>query len=174
MENQGRLLALDPQPARLGLVREAASRLGVSIVEALDGAVEALAPRFSEACDAVLVDAPCSNLGVLRRNPDVKWRRHPEDVSSASARQQTILAAAATMVRPGGRLVYATCSLEPEENDEVVRHLLASGAGFRPDPAAAFPLPLEADGLRCLPHRHGTDGFTAFRLRRDGSAKMTA
>jgi 16S rRNA (cytosine967-C5)-methyltransferase len=174
MENQGRLLALDPQPARLGLVREAASRQGVSIVEALEGTVEALAPRFREACDAVLVDAPCTNLGVLRRNPEVKWRRRPDDVRAASARQQAILAAAATMVRPGGRLVYATCSLEPEENDEVIHHLLASEAGFRPDWAAAFPFPQEAAGLRCLPHRHGTDGFTAFRLRRAGSAKMTA
>jgi 16S rRNA (cytosine967-C5)-methyltransferase len=174
MENQGRLLALDPQPARLGLVRESASRLGVSIVETLEGAVEAIAPRFSGACDAVLVDAPCSNLGVLRRNPEVKWRRRPEDIVAAAGRQRAILAAAATMVRPGGRLVYATCSLEPEENDEVVCELLASGAGFHPDPPAAFPLALEGAGLRCLPHRHETDGFTAFRLRRAGSVKMTA
>jgi 16S rRNA (cytosine967-C5)-methyltransferase len=174
MENRGRLLALDPQPGRLGLVREAAGRLGVSIVETLEGSVEALAPRFADSCDAVLVDAPCSNLGVLRRNPEVKWRRRPEDVGAAAARQRSILAAAATMVRPGGRLVYATCSLEPEENEEVVGTILTSGSGLRPDPPATFPLPLEGHGLRCLPHLHGTDGFTAFRLRRDGSAKMTA
>jgi 16S rRNA (cytosine967-C5)-methyltransferase len=172
MENRGRLLALDPQPGRLGLVREAASRLGVSIVETLEGSVETLAPRFAGSCDAVLVDAPCSNLGVLRRNPEVKWRRRPEDIVAAAARQRAILAAAATMVRPGGRLVYATCSLEPEENDAVVETIL--GSGFRPDPPATFPIPLQRQGLRCLPHQHGTDGFTAFRLRRDGSAKMSA
>jgi 16S rRNA (cytosine967-C5)-methyltransferase len=174
MENRGRLLALDPQPGRLGLVREAADRLGVSIVETLEGSVEALAPRFTESCDAVLVDAPCSNLGVLRRNPEVKWRRRPEDVQAAAARQRTILAAAATMVRPGGRLVYATCSLEPEENDAVVEATFPAGSGFHPDPPQSFPIALEGHGLRCLPHRHGTDGFTAFRLRRDGSAKMSA
>lgn len=167
MGHQGRLLAFDPQPARLGLVREAAARLGVSIVETLEGSAEALGPRFVGACDAVLVDAPCSNLGVLRRNPEVKWRRRPEDVATAAARQRAILAAAAAMVRPGGRLVYATCSLEPEENEDVARDLLAAG-GFRADPPSVFPLPLEGGELRCLPHRHGTDGFTAFRLRRAG------
>jgi 16S rRNA (cytosine967-C5)-methyltransferase len=172
MGNQGRILALDPQPARLGLVRQAAARLGLTIVEAREGPVEALGPRLSESCDAVLVDAPCSNLGVLRRNPEVKWRRRPEDLDAAAGRQRAILAAAAAMVRPGGRLVYATCSLEPEENDAVVRDLLAGAGGFRPDPPTAFPLPLDAGRLRCLPHRHGTDGFTAFRLRRTGGGPL--
>ena len=167
MEDRGRVLALDPAPARLARVREAAARLGTASVEALDGTVEALAPRFREACDAVLVDAPCSNLGVLRRNPEVKWRRQPADLAASARGQGRILAAAAAMVRPGGRLVYATCSLEPEENAEVAGAFLAAHPGFRPDPPATFPLPLDADGaLRCLPHRHGTDGFTAVRFRR--------
>jgi len=166
MANRGRLLAFDPQPARLGLVREAASRLGVAVVETLEGTVEVLAPTFRDTCDAVLVDAPCSNLGVLRRNPEVKWRRAPHDLAAAAIRQQAILAAAATMVRPGGRLVYATCSLEPEENEAVTRALIEARADFRPSPPATFPLPLEQGVLRCLPHRHGTDGFTAVRFRR--------
>jgi 16S rRNA (cytosine967-C5)-methyltransferase len=166
MDNRGRILAFDPQPRRLDLVKEAAARLGVGIVETLGGAAEALAPGFSDGCAAVLVDAPCSNLGVLRRNPEVKWRRQPTDIATAAARQQTILAAAATMVRPGGRLVYATCSLEPEENDGVVQALLAARPDFRPDPPSVFPLPLDNGVLRCLPHRHGTDGFTAVRFRR--------
>lgn len=167
MDNRGRVLAVDPQPARLGLVREAARRLGAVIAETIEGAVEAIAPRFAGACDAVLVDAPCSNLGVLRRNPEVKWRRQPQDLLASAERQRTILAAAATMVRPGGRLVYATCSLEPEENDEVVTAWAATRPDFRLDPPATFPLPADPDGvLRCLPHRHGTDGFTAVRLRR--------
>ena len=167
MEDRGRVLALDPAPARLARVREAAARLGMASVEALDGPVEALAPRFREACDAVLVDAPCSNLGVLRRNPEVKWRRQPADLAPSALRQGRILTAAGAMVRPGGRLVYATCSLEPEENAEVARAFLAAHPGFGPDPPADFPLPLDPDGvLRCLPHRHGTDGFTAVRFRR--------
>ena len=167
LENRGRVLAFDPQPMRLARVREAAARLGAGIVEALDGTAEALAPRFSAACEGVLVDAPCSSLGVLRRNPDVKWRRQPGDLAASAERQRGILAAAAAMVKPGGRLVYATCSLEPEENEEVAGAFRAAHPDFRPDPPAAFPFPLEADGtLRCLPHRHGTDGFTAVRFRR--------
>lgn len=167
MDNRGRILAFDPQPARLALVREAAARLKATIVETLDGSAEALAPRFAGACDAVLVDAPCSNLGVLRRNPEVKWRRAPADVTAGAARQRAILDATATMVKPGGRLVYATCSLEPEENDGVVGAFLAGRRDFAVDPPRDFPLPLGPDGaLRCLPHRHGTDGFIAIRIRR--------
>ena len=167
MDNRGRILAFDPQPARLALVREAAARLGVTIVDVHDGTVETLAPRFAAACDAVLVDAPCTNLGVLRRNPEVKWRRQPADVAASAARQRTILAAAATLLRPGGRLVYATCSLEPEENEGVVSALLAERDDLVVDQPAEFALPLSPDGaLRCLPHRHGGDGFTAIRLRR--------
>jgi 16S rRNA (cytosine967-C5)-methyltransferase len=166
MGDRGRLLALDPQPARLGLIREAVARLHMETVEMVGGTVEALAPALGGACDAVLVDAPCTNLGVLRRNPEVKWRRQPQDLAAAAIRQRSILAAAATMVRPGGRLVYATCSLEPEENDEVVRDVLGIRHDFRLDPPATLALPLEAGVLRCLPHRHGTDGFTAVRFRR--------
>jgi 16S rRNA (cytosine967-C5)-methyltransferase len=166
MGNCGRVLAFDPQPRRLDLVVDAAARLGVTIVERSPGTAESLAPRFADACDAVLVDAPCSNLGVLRRNPEVKWRRQPSDIVAAAVRQQTILAAAATMVRRGGRLVYATCSLEPEENDEVARALLTARPDFRLDPPSTFPLPLVDGVLRCLPHRYGTDGFTAVRFRR--------
>jgi 16S rRNA (cytosine967-C5)-methyltransferase len=167
MENRGRILAFDPQPARLALVSDTAARLGVTIVEAHRGAVEALAPGFAETCDAVLVDAPCSNLGVLRRNPEVKWRRAPGEIAASAARQREILAAAATMVKPGGRLVYATCSLEPEENEQLVAAFLEGRVDFANDPPSDFPLALDPDGvLRCLPHRHGTDGFTAMRLRR--------
>ena len=98
MGNRGRILAFDPQPARLARVPDAARRLGIGIVDALDGCVEALAPRWPDACDAVLVDAPCSNLGVLRRNPEVKWRRHPQEIGAAAAPQLALLDAAATMV----------------------------------------------------------------------------
>jgi 16S rRNA (cytosine967-C5)-methyltransferase len=175
MDNRGRVLAFDREPARLARVGEAAARLGISIIDARLGPVEALAPELRGACDAVLVDAPCSNLGVLRRNPEVKWRRQPSDLALASRRQSEILDAAATMVRPGGRLVYATCSLEPEENEAVAQAFLAATPEFRPDAPGAFPLPLGADGwLRCLPHRHGTDGFSAVRFRRSEVSGITA
>jgi 16S rRNA (cytosine967-C5)-methyltransferase len=166
MENRGRILAFDPQPARLARVPEAAARLGITIVETRHGRAEALAGELTASCDGVLVDAPCSNVGVLRRNPDVKWRRVAADVAANAARQREILAAAAAMVKPGGRLVYATCSTEPEENEAVTAAFRDARPDFVVDPPATFPLPLDDDGvLRCRPHRHGTDGFTAVRFR---------
>ncbi|HEY7540040.1 MAG TPA: 16S rRNA (cytosine(967)-C(5))-methyltransferase RsmB [Methylomirabilota bacterium] len=175
MDNRGRIIALDPEPARLARVGEAARRLGIAIIETHAGPVESLAPRFPAECHGVLVDAPCSNLGVLRRNPEVKWRRQPPDLAVTGRRQAQILNAAAAMVRPGGRLVYATCSLEPEENDHVAGAFLSARPEFRLDPPADFPLPLEAGGwLRCLPHRHGTDGFSAVRFRRSELSGITA
>jgi 16S rRNA (cytosine967-C5)-methyltransferase len=167
MDNRGRIVALDPQPARLHRVTEASERLGVSIVQTIEGTAQELVSSYAPRADAVLVDAPCSNLGVLRRNPEVKWRRRPEDIPAAAVRQREILTAAATLVKPGGRLVYATCSPEPEENEAVVAAFLAAQPAFSLDPPAAFPLALDADGfLRTRPDRHGTDGFTAVRLRR--------
>jgi len=167
MDNRGTILAIDPQAARLRLLEKAAERLGVTIVEPRVGTVAALAPRWAGGFDRVLVDAPCSNLGVLRRNPEVKWRRTEDDLRRLQQKQRTILAAAASMARPGGVLVYATCSLEPEENDEVVFPFLAAHADWRLDAPGECPVELSPAGvLRLLPHRHGTDGFTAFRLRR--------
>jgi 16S rRNA (cytosine967-C5)-methyltransferase len=167
MENRGRIVAFDPIPARLARVGEATARLGVSIVEPRGGAVEDLAGDMHERCDGVLVDAPCTNLGVLRRNPEVKWRREAHDIAGSAARQRVILGAAAGMVKPGGRLVYATCSLEPEENEDVAAAFLRAHPDFVVERPEGFAPPVDADGfLRCRPHRHGTDGFTAVRLRR--------
>ena len=167
MGNRGRVVAMDPQAARLGLVPGAAARLGLTIVETQAGAAASLEPRWREQCDAALVDAPCSNLGVLRRNPEVKWRRTEADLPRLARLQRSILEAGAAMVRPGGRLVYATCSLEPEENEEVVGALLSGHTDWRPEPPREFPVAPDAAGfMRCLPHVHGTDGFTMIRLRR--------
>src|SRR5262249_40298208 len=167
MDNRGRILAFDPQPARLARVTEASARLGVTIVETAAGTVEERASAWPAACDAVLVDAPCSNLGVPRRNPAVKGRRRPRDIAEAARRQADILGGAATMVRPGGRILYATCSLEPEENDDVVAAFLVVRPDFARTVPGEGPLPLDAHGvLRCLPHQHGTDGFTAVLLQR--------
>jgi 16S rRNA (cytosine967-C5)-methyltransferase len=166
MDNRGHIVALDPQPARLARVTEAAARLGISIVETVSGTAQETARTRGGTCDAVLIDAPCSNLGVLRRNPEVKWRRRPADIDDAAAGQAKILESAATMVKAGGRLVYATCSLEPEENDEVVAAFLARHQDFRVDAPASFPPVLDESILRMRPDRHGSDGFTAIRLRR--------
>ncbi|HSB41783.1 MAG TPA: 16S rRNA (cytosine(967)-C(5))-methyltransferase RsmB, partial [Methylomirabilota bacterium] len=167
MGNRGRIIAMDPHAGRLGLLTQAVARLGVSIVEAHAGGVASVAGRWKNRCDRVLVDAPCSNLGVLRRNPDVKWKREEAELVRLADKQRGILAASAALVKPGGRLVYATCSLEPEENDAVVRAFLDEHPGWRVDAPAAFPVAPDPGGvIRCLPHVHGTDGFTAVRLAR--------
>jgi len=167
MDDRGRIVAVDPHPARLQRVTEAAARLGVTIVQTIEATVQDLVTSHASQADAVLVDAPCTNLGVLRRNPEVKWRRRPEDIEASAARQLEILSAAATLAKPGGRLVYATCSTEPEENDAVVADFVAAQPEWRLDPPADFALPLDVGGyLRTRPDRHGTDAFTAVRLRR--------
>jgi 16S rRNA (cytosine967-C5)-methyltransferase len=169
MGNRGRVVAADPNAARLDLLRTACARLGATIVESRVADARALAAALGPTSDRVLVDAPCSNLGVLRRNPDGKWRRQPADFATLVPAQAAILEAAAELVRPGGILVYATCSLEPEENEAVVAGLRARRPDFEPDPLPpAVPAACRAapDVLRMTPDRHGSDGFTAHRLRR--------
>ncbi len=169
MENRGRILAADPHSRRLALLRSTCTLLGASIVDAQASDVDTLARTVGPVCDRVLVDAPCSNLGVLRRNPDGKWRRREDGLAALALTQGAILGAAAALVRPTGVLVYATCSLEPEENEGVVSEFRRRRPEFVPDPIPdRVPrVCLETpEMLRMFPHRHGSDGFTAFRLRR--------
>ncbi|HYS00242.1 MAG TPA: hypothetical protein VEO58_14560, partial [Gemmatimonadales bacterium] len=127
------------------------------------------APFRSEALAAVLVDAPCSATGTMARHPDARWRVTQRTIARAAARQRALLAAAATLVRPGGLLVYATCSLEPEENSDIVTEFLARHPQFARVPAAgAVPADLltSAGDFQSLPQRHGMDGAYAARLGR--------
>ena len=119
----------------------------------------------------MLVDAPCTGLGTLRRNPDLKWRQDEQTLAERRAKQEAILAAAARLVKPGGLMLYATCSLLEEENAEVVESFLAAHAQFelRPAGAALAQQRIELDTgeyLRLAPHLHGTDGFFAALLAR--------
>jgi len=119
----------------------------------------------------VLVDAPCSGLGTLRRNPDLKWRQTPSSIAELALKQAKILAAAATLVKRGGRLVYATCSVLPEENEAIVEGFLARHEDFESSDAAAemarAGIALDTGRLlRLLPHRHGCDGFFAAVMER--------
>ena len=169
---EGLVVAGDRHPARLRLLTQNAKRLGVrcAIVAADMAAAPPLRPeaRF----DAVLVDAPCSGTGVIRRHPELRYRLSPEDLPRFTAIQSSLLARGAALVRPGGALVYAVCSLEPEEGSERIQALLASHPEFQPeDPAvgagnsALCASDPAGPALVTLPHRDAMDGFFAMCLR---------
>ncbi|MNC84647.1 Ribosomal RNA small subunit methyltransferase B [compost metagenome] len=125
--------------------------------------------RLAGKIDRVLVDAPCSGLGTLRRNPDLKWRQSPQSVEELKRKQAAILRAAAKLLKPGGRLVYATCSLLAAENEDIVAAFLAERGDFRqlncPDILREARIGLDTGPfLKLFPHVHGTDGFFAAAL----------
>ncbi|MDB5841935.1 MAG: RsmB/NOP family class SAM-dependent methyltransferase, partial [Herminiimonas sp.] len=127
--------------------------------------------RLARTIDRVLVDAPCSGLGTLRRNPDGKWRQTAQGIVEMNAKQNAILAGAARLLKPGGRLVYATCSILDEENEAIVSQFLASHDEFvlvpMKDVLAEQKIALEMqDYLKLMPHLHQTDGFFAAVLER--------
>jgi 16S rRNA (cytosine967-C5)-methyltransferase len=122
---------------------------------------------LNEAFARVLVDAPCTGLGTLRRNPEIKWRLVPGDIAQAVALQRDLIEGAARYLKKGGRLVYSTCSLLPEENEDNIHAFLARHHEFRQEATASTIPPdcLDADGfMKTLPHRHDMDGFFAARL----------
>ena len=163
----GRVVAADRRRDRGARLAETVRRAGVAIWVVLADLVSA--PFGAEALDAVLVDAPCSATGTMGRHPDARWRLTPRAIARAAGRQRALLAAAARLVRPGGLLIYATCSLEPEENGEIVNDFLARHPAFERAPAAgAVPAALVGpDGdFQTLPARHATDGAYAARLMR--------
>jgi 16S rRNA (cytosine967-C5)-methyltransferase len=173
MDSRGRIYAFDVKSARLARLKPRLKRSGLSNLHAqtIAGENDARVKRLAGKIDRVLVDAPCSGLGTLRRNPDLKWRQSPRSVDELKAKQAAILRAAARLLKPGGRLVYATCSLLPEENEDIVMAFLGEVAGFRQVNSAEVlrdaRIPLDT-GLffRLFPHRHGTDGFFAAVLER--------
>jgi 16S rRNA (cytosine967-C5)-methyltransferase len=177
MRSTGRLYALDVADKRLARLKPRMARAGLSNVHPVLIAHErdAKLKRMAGKADRVLVDAPCSGLGTLRRNPDLKWRQSPAAVAEMVAKQGAILEAAARLVRPGGRLVYATCSLLADENDGVADRFLAAHPEFRPLSVEAL---LDKQGvklatgerLHLLPHRHDTDGFFAVVMERSADA----
>ena len=177
MRNRGRIVACDRDGRRLDELRQRARRDGVhnwearTVPEAPSG--ETRLDDLRGKADVVLVDAPCSGLGALRRNPDARWRLTPEEVDSFPPRQSAIVARYSALVRPGGRLVYATCSINRGENEDVRAAFAAAHPDFASVPAAellgagrAAALGAGEHDLQLLPHRHGTDGFYVAALRR--------
>jgi 16S rRNA (cytosine967-C5)-methyltransferase len=173
MRNTGRLYAFDTSGHRLAALKPRLARSGLSNVYPAQIAHERdeRIKRLSGKIDRVLVDAPCSGLGTLRRNPDMKWRQSPESVLELVAKQTAILASAARLLKPGGRLVYATCSLLEAENEAIARAFTTEHSGdfdavSVEDALVRAHVPRTAelvrDGfLRLWPHRHATDGFFA-------------
>ncbi|MES2150335.1 MAG: RsmB/NOP family class I SAM-dependent RNA methyltransferase [Pseudomonadota bacterium] len=173
MRNTGRLYAFDISEKRLAKLKPRLARSGLSNVHPVQIAHErdAKIKRLAGKIDRVLVDAPCSGLGTLRRNPDVKWRQKIEAIAEMQEKQASILDGAARLLKGGGRLVYATCSLLNEENDFIVEQFLASHPDFDLVPMskvlAEQKIDLEmGDYLKLLPHVHQTDGFFAAVLER--------
>ena len=173
MRSQGRLYAFDVAAKRLARLTPRLARSGLSNVhpQVIANERDTKVKRLAGKIDRVLVDAPCTGFGTLRRNPDLKWRQSPADVVELAAKQARIVDAAATLVKPGGRLVYATCSVLPEENDAIVDAFLASHADFVERDVAALlahaGVPLDTGArLRLRPDVHGCDGFFAAVLER--------
>lgn len=165
MGNEGRVVALDVSEAKADLVRQSAGRQGAGIVEAVVGD---LTEWHGDTFDRVVLDAPCSGSGVLAKRADLRWRRSPQALAELAVLQDTLLDAAAGHVAPSGLLVYSTCSVEPEENDQRVEAFLERHPDFSVESAQPFVPREMSDGpyYRALPHRHGTDGAFAARLRR--------
>jgi len=174
MENRGRIVACDIHPHKLRLIEENTRRLGISIVEVRHADARDLTGVAEEPFDFVLLDAPCSGLGVIRRKPDIKWRKETRDIDGVAALQRQMLSSVCRWVRPGGTLVYSTCTLEPRENEEQIRRFLEDHPQFVLDeglkdllsPAVIQKASITPGMVRILPHHFGSDGFFIARLVR--------
>jgi 16S rRNA (cytosine967-C5)-methyltransferase len=171
LNGTGQLVACDVRDRRMALLRRTLATAGAHDVRVVQADLLEPLP-FTRPFDLVLVDAPCSGLGTLRRDPDIRWRRREIDLPALAAAELVMLRHAADAVAPGGRLVYATCSSEPEENEGIVSAFLATTPGFTPlDARDASPrlahAVVDADGhLRTEPHVHGLEAFFGAVLER--------
>jgi 16S rRNA (cytosine967-C5)-methyltransferase len=164
MKNEGEIIALDKYEAKLHLIRASCERLGVRIVDlhAADAAVYETQPA-----DKILLDAPCSGLGTLAKKPDMKWKRDLSDIRKLTVTQDALLESAARLLKPGGAIVYSTCTMEPEENGDLIAGFLSRHAEFTLDRAEKYlpPEVVTTDGyVATYPHLHFMDGSFAARL----------
>lgn len=168
MENQGEIVSCDLHPHKKKLIQAGADRLGLTIITPKTADGKVFRPEWERAFDLVLVDAPCSGLGVIRKKPDIRYK-DPAPLADLPAVQLDILRNAARYVRPGGTLMYSTCTLLYRENGEVVETFLAENKTYK---AETFTLPgpvgpVQSGSVTLWPHRHGTDGFFISKMRRE-------
>lgn len=168
MENQGEIVSCDLHPHKKKLIQAGADRLGLTIITPKTADGKVFRPEWERAFDLVLVDAPCSGLGVIRKKPDIRYK-DPAPLADLPAVQLDILRNAARYVRPGGTLMYSTCTLLYRENGEVVETFLAENKAYK---AEAFTLPgpvgpVQSGSVTLWSHRHGTDGFFISKMRRE-------
>ena len=168
MENRGRILAFDIYEEKIRRIERNAQRLGISIMEAQMCDARAIGAAYAGQADRVLVDVPCSGLGVLRRKPDARWKKSPEDVKTLPPLQRAILASAAEAVKKGGILVYSTCTMEECENAAIVANFLRTHTDFVLEETGGF-LPVQKTTecmVQIMPETDGPDGFFIARMRR--------
>lgn len=167
MRDVGRIVAMDIYDHKLQRVRENAQRLGITCIEAVKMDARDAWKEYAGMADRVLVDAPCSGLGVLRRKTDSRWRKTPEMLKELPKLQLEILRSAAASVKPGGILVYSTCTIVREENQDVVNSFLASTDNFELlNAGERLPVPRDEVMVQLYPQRDGTDGFFIACMRR--------
>ncbi len=171
MGNEGEILAVDNTAWKLEELKDNARRQGVTVVKTLTSDAMDVTAATAGTFDRVLVDAPCSGFGSIRRNPDIKWRRHPKDPYRFFTLQKELLEHAALLVKEGGRLVYATCTIFRDEDENVVEYFADGHPDWEVVPAVDL-LPescrsmAEGEYFKSWPHRHGIDGFFGVHLRR--------
>lgn len=169
MQDRGVIWACDRTPSRLKKLQQNVERLGLHSIQVCMGDSREL-PQFVGQCDRVLLDAPCSGLGTLHRHADARWRQSPESVQELAVLQRSLLEQAALWVKPGGTLVYATCTLHPTENEELIRSFLSQSPSWQIDPPESLSPPahfVTAHGwVKVWSHRYNMDGFFMVRLRR--------
>jgi len=170
MNNHGSITSVDISKKRLEALKKNGRRLGVTIVNTQEGDAR---EKIEESCvgeyDKIIVDAPCSGLGTLRRNPEIKWRSSPEDVTKCANLQKIILDNAALYVKKGGSLIYSTCTIMPEENEKVIEEFIAHQRNFmciHPSDTINSRVVGDLGYFQSYPHRHGTDGFFGALLRK--------
>jgi 16S rRNA (cytosine967-C5)-methyltransferase len=167
MQDQGQIFACDKTASRLKKLKQNAQRLQLKSIQIYTGDSRSY-PQFTNSANCVLLDAPCSGLGTLHRHPDIRWRSTPENITELATLQSELLEQAATWVKPGGTLVYATCTLHPQENEKVIQSFLMHHSCWQIEPPLNSPLAALATSegwIKVWPHRYQMDGFFMVKLK---------